>query len=99
MLANAYFDAAPQHPQRHQITTEAVLANDSFELMLFPAHPLVYILVISILALSLFSVNEERSQALVHSPLPLAIAKIAEPVSRLSLPARAAMYRENFIAH
>jgi hypothetical protein len=98
MLANVYFDAAPQHPQQRQITTETVLANDSFELKLFPVRPLLYILVASILALSLFSLNEERSEALVHSPLPLTIAKVAEPVARLSLPARAALYRQNLLA-
>jgi hypothetical protein len=98
MLADVYFDAAQQHPQQRQTETKPVFANDSFELKLLSVRPLLYILVIAILTLSLFSVSEERSEALVHSPLPLTIAKIAEPVARLSLPARAALYRQNLLA-
>jgi hypothetical protein len=99
MFANLYFDAAQHHPQQPQITPEAVLVNNSFGLKWFPVRPLPYIVVVALLALSLFSVNWERSEALVHSPLPLATASMAEPFARLSLPARAALYRENAIAH
>jgi hypothetical protein len=99
MLVDGYFDAKQNQPQQFAFFSEIVSVGDSFARTLFPVRPLPYILVVSVMALSLFSVNVERSEALAHSPSPFATVAASVPVVRLSLPARAAMYRENFLAH
>ena len=99
MLANIYFDVGRHHEQQPWIASEIFSVDDSFARKLFPVRSLPYILVIFILVLSLFSLKEERTTALTNSPWTFAVAKVAEPVARLSLPARAALYRDDFIAH
>jgi hypothetical protein len=99
MLIYEYLDDKQDRPRQPRIAAEAASIDDSFKRKMFPVRPLPYVLAISLLLLFLFAVNRERFEALVRSPLPAVTADTIEPAARQSLPARAATYRENFIAH
>jgi hypothetical protein len=99
MQADLYFGDRPDHRGQPQATADAVSAGEAFAQKLFPVRPVTYMLVIAVLVLALSSVNEERSEALARSPLPAATAGATASVVRQSLPARAALYRENFLTH
>jgi hypothetical protein len=99
MYADLYFDVEPSHEQQPRVAPDIAAVDDSFARKLFPVRAVPIILAVAVLALSPFSVNKERTEAVAHAPLPVAAANAIEPAARLSLPARAAMYRENFFAH
>jgi hypothetical protein len=99
MLVNQYFGIGQDHPRQPRMGPDVVSTDDAFAYKLFPVRPMPYLLIVSILVLSLFSVNEERNEALGHSPLPEVTASTVASVVRQSLPARAALYRLNFPTH